>query len=299
MEDPDRYHIDNFVGALLAEDGLSRNTVVAYRRDIRHFSTVLAQKRVALLSARHADIHDYLAARLKSGHSPRSNARLVSALKRFYRYLLREGKIDHDPTAQIAAPRLGRYLPTNLTESEVETLLAVAPEASAVGLRDKAMLELLYACGLRVSELVGLEMSRLFPDAGYLRVTGKGNKERLVPIGEQAVKWALRYIDESRPVLLAGHGDCRAVFVTRRGGGMTRQGFWYAVKRLARLAGIRRPLSPHTLRHAFATHLLEHGADLRTVQMLLGHNNLSTTQIYTHVTGGRMKALHRTHHPRG
>ncbi len=299
MDYPGRSYVDSFIGSLLAEDGLSRNTVLAYRRDVRHFSTTLAQKGVALLAVRHEEIRGYLAERLESGHSPRSNARLVSALKRFYRYLLREGSIDHDPAAQIAAPRLGRYLPTNLTEDEVEALLAVAPEASSTGLRDKAMLELLYACGLRVSELVSLQVSQLFLDAGYLRVEGKGNKERLVPIGEQAIHWVLRYMDEARPALLAGHGSCKAAFVTRRGSGMTRQGFWYVVKRLARQAGIRQHLSPHTLRHAFATHLLDHGADLRTVQMLLGHNNLSTTQIYTHITGRRMKALHQAHHPRG
>ena len=299
MDYPGRCYIDDFVGALLAEDGLSRNTVLAYRRDVRHFSISLARKRVELPQARPEDIRGYLAERLKSGHSPRSNARLVSALKRFYRYLLREKKIDRDPTAQTASPRLGRHLPVCLTESEVDALLAAPPETSSAGLRDKAMLELLYACGLRVSELVGLQTSQLFLDAGYLRVAGKGNKERLVPIGEQAIEWVLRYIGEARPALLAGHGDCGAVFVTRRGGGMTRQGFWYVIKRLACRAGVSRRLSPHTLRHAFATHLLEHGADLRTVQVLLGHGNLSTTQIYTHITGERMKALHRAHHPRG
>ncbi len=291
--------IEAFISALVTQDGLSRNTIAAYRRDVRHFSAVMRRKDVGLQTVRREDVRGCLAERIGGGYTARSNARFISSLRRFYRYLVREGVIGKDPTEEISLPKFGRRLPSNLTESEVESLLAAPSWDTPVGLRDKAMLELLYACGLRVSELVGLETSQLFLDAGYLRITGKGGKERLVPIGDEAVEWVRRYLTGARVSLTARHGACKAVFVSRRGGALTRQAFWYAIKKLARKAGVSKPLSPHTLRHAFATHLLNHGADLRVVQLLLGHSDLSTTQIYTHVANARLKSLHQAHHPRG
>ncbi len=291
--------VEEFISVLLSEDGLSRNTVAAYRRDVVHFTAAMQRRNRALDSARREDVRACLAERADGGYNARSNARFVSSVRRFYRYLMREGVVEKDPTEEIASPKFGRRLPSDLSESEVENLLAAPSPDKPAGLRDKAMLELLYACGLRVSELVGLETSQLFLDAGYLRVVGKGSKERLVPIGEQAAEWVQRYFEEGRPALLAKHGGCKAVFVGNRGRALTRQAFWYALKKLARKAGIVKPLSPHTLRHAFATHLLNHGANLRVVQMLLGHSDLSTTQIYTHVANERLKSLHKAHHPRG
>ena len=299
MNSPANDCIDTFISTLLTQDGLSRNTVAAYRSDIRQFNAAMQRKGIALQSARREDVRNCLAERIGGGYNTRSNARFVSSLRRFYRYLVREGIVEKDPTEEILLPKLGRRLPSNLTESEVESLLAAPSEDTPSGLRDRAMLELLYACGLRVSELVGLELSQLFLDAGYLRITGKGGKERLVPIGEEAVESVKRYLAEARQLLSEKHGDCKAVFLSNRGGALTRQAFWYAIKRFARKAGVSKPLSPHTLRHAFATHLLNHGADLRVVQMLLGHSDLSTTQIYTHVANARLKSLHREHHPRG
>lgn len=299
MTDPADDRVEEFISTLLSQDGLSRNTAAAYRRDVAHFTAAIHRRKLALGSVRREDVRACLAERADGGYSARSNARFVSSIRRFYRYLVREGIVEKDPTEEIASPKLGRRLPSDLSESEVESLLAAPSPDQPAGLRDKAMLELLYACGLRVSELVGLETSQLFLDAGYLRVIGKGNKERLVPIGEQAAEWMQRYFDEGRPALLARHGGCRAVFVSNRGRALTRQAFWYALKKLARKAGVAKPLSPHTLRHAFATHLLNHGANLRVVQMLLGHSDLSTTQIYTHVANERLKSLHKAHHPRG
>ena len=229
---------------------------------------------------------------------PSSAARYSSALKRFYRYLLRENLIASDPTLNLDRPKLPRALPKTLTETDVERLLNSADSDTALGLRDRAMLETLYATGLRVSELVGLKLTALNLNDGVLRVTGKGNKDRLVPLGEESVQWLRRYMAEARPPLLEKRLS-DAVFVTARGEGMTRQAFWHLIKRRALAAGIIRPLSPHTLRHAFATHLLNHGADLRVVQMLLGHSDISTTQIYTHVARERLKQLHAQHHPRG
>ena len=291
--------VEEFISALLSQDGLSRNTVVAYRRDVARFVAAMRRKNVAIDTARREDVRACLAERADGGYTARSNARFISSIRRFYRYLAREGIVETDPTEEISSPKLGRRLPADLSESEVESLLAAPSPDKPTGLRDKAMLELLYACGLRVSELVGIETSQLFLDAGYLRVVGKGSKERLVPIGEQAAEWTQRYLEEGRPALLAKHANCKAVFVSNRGRGLTRQAFWYALKKLARKAGVVKPLSPHTLRHAFATHLLNHGANLRVVQMLLGHGDLSTTQIYTHVANERLKSLHKAHHPRG
>ena len=291
--------IDRFCDSLWLEDGLADLTLAAYRRDLRAFANWLEKERSRELKAvAPGDIEAYLAWRFARKTQPRSAARYTSALKRFYHHLLRENLIDHDPTLNLDGPKLPRSLPKSLSETEVEALLRVADTDTALGLRDRAMLEVLYATGLRVSELVGLNLTAISLDAGVLRVTGKGNKERLVPLGEEAVNWVGRYLQQSRPALMARR-QCDQLFVTARGGAMTRQAFWYLIKRHARGAGLTRPLSPHTLRHAFATHLLNHGADLRVVQMLLGHADISTTQIYTHVARERLKQLHAAHHPRG
>jgi integrase/recombinase XerD len=291
--------IDRFCDHLWLEDGLADLTLAAYRRDLKAFGSWLEQERTHELNAVMAgDIEAYLAWRFARRAQPRSAARYTSALKRFYRYLLREKLVAADPTLSLDSPKLPRTLPKTLTEADVERLLDSADAGTPLGLRDRAMLETLYATGLRVSELVGLKLTALNLNDGVLRVTGKGNKDRLVPLGEEAVQWLRRYMTTARPLLLEKQLS-DAVFVTTRGDGMTRQAFWYLIKRRAAAAGITRPLSPHTLRHAFATHLLNHGADLRVVQMLLGHSDISTTQIYTHVARERMKQLHAQHHPRG
>ena len=291
--------VDRFCDHLWLEDGLSNLTLAAYRRDLEAFGSWLGKARKQDLNAASpGDIEAYLAWRFATHAQPRSAARYTSALKRFYRYLLRENLIAADPTLNLDSPKLPRALPKTLTEDDVERLLDSADIDTPLGLRDRAMLETLYATGLRVSELVGLKLTALNLNDGVLRVTGKGNKDRLVPLGEEAVSWLKRYLTEARPLLMAKQLS-DAAFVTARGEGMTRQAFWYLIKRRARAAGVTRPLSPHTLRHAFATHLLNHGADLRVVQMLLGHSDISTTQIYTHVARERMKQLHAQHHPRG
>jgi len=291
--------IDRFCDHLWLEDGLADLTLAAYRRDLKTFGAWLDKERKHDLDAvAPGDIEAYLAWRFAHRAQPRSAARYTSALKRFYRYLLRENLVAADPTLNLDSPKLPRALPKTLTESDVERLLDSADIDSPLGLRDRAMLETLYATGLRVSELVGLKLTAVNLNDGVLRVTGKGNKDRLVPLGEEAVQWLRRYLSDARPLLLEKNLS-DAVFVTARGGGMTRQAFWYLIRRRAQAAGITRPLSPHTLRHAFATHLLNHGADLRVVQMLLGHSDISTTQIYTHVARERMKQLHAQHHPRG
>jgi integrase/recombinase XerD len=299
MPEPINALIDRFCDHLWLEDGLSDLTLAAYRRDLNAFGTWLEKERAHALDAAVAgDVEAYLAWRFARHAQPRSAARYTSALKRFYRYLLRENLIAADPTLNLDSPKLPRSLPKTLTEAEVERLLDSADINTPLGLRDRAMLETLYATGLRVSELVGLKLTAVNLNDGVLRVTGKGNKDRLVPLGEEAVSWLRRYLADARPSLMEKNLS-DAVFVTARGGAMTRQAFWYLIKRRARAAGIERPLSPHTLRHAFATHLLNHGADLRVVQMLLGHSDISTTQIYTHVARERMKQLHAQHHPRG
>jgi integrase/recombinase XerD len=291
--------LDQFCDALWLEDGLSRNTLEAYRRDLRQFGVWLQKNRgLQITDAQRADLLAYLAERFQRNAKPRSAARLLSSLKRFYRFVLREGHTRLDPTLQLEAPKLPRSLPKILTEQDVEHLLAAPDSRLPLGLRDRAMLETLYASGLRVSELVSLTLPQLDQDGGVLRAFGKGAKERLVPLGEEALVWIRRYLLEGRPrILQAQRSD--ALFVTARGGPMSRQAFWSLIKRYALRAGIRKPLSPHTLRHAFATHLLNHGADLRVVQLLLGHADISTTQIYTHVARERLKQLHAKHHPRG
>lgn len=292
--------LDEFCDNLWLEDGLSRNTLDSYRRDLMKFSVWLGKLRGAtILQATHADIQDYLGhmvAELKA--KPASTGRTISSLKRLFRYLLRQGRIETDPTLQIDTPKLPRNLPKSLTEQDVESLLNAPDTQTPLGLRDRAMFEVLYATGLRVSELVTLRIAQVSMDMGVVRVMGKGSKERLVPLGEEALDWLRRYLAEGRPVLLAGK-VADALFVTARAEGMTRQMFWYLIKKHAQAGGLHKPLSPHTLRHAFATHLLNHGADLRVVQMLLGHSDISTTQIYTHVARERLKKLHAEHHPRG
>ncbi len=291
--------LDEFCDTLWLEDGLSRNSLDSYRRDLRIFSEWLAKTRgKSLLKAEHSDLLAYLSQRFQNNIKPRSAARLLSSLKRFYRYLHREGRIQTDPSLEIEGPKLPRGLPGVLTEDDVQALIVAPDVKTALGLRDRAMLETLYASGLRVSELVSLTVSQLNQNAGVLRVLGKGAKERLVPLGEEALDWVRRYLATARPELLSARG-CDALFVTARARAMTRQAFWNLIKRYAAVAGIRKKVSPHTLRHAFATHLLNHGADLRAVQMLLGHTDISTTQIYTHVARERLKDLHAKHHPRG
>ncbi|MCB1926305.1 MAG: site-specific tyrosine recombinase XerD [Gammaproteobacteria bacterium] len=291
--------IEAFADAVWMERGLARNTLSSYQSDLRHCAAWLRDAEgVGLRDARRDQLLSYLAAGVDEGVRPRTSARRLSTLRQFYQWVVREQLRPDDPTAQIEAPRLGRPLPKSLSEAEVDALLEAPDLTTAEGLRDRAMLELLYATGLRVSELVGLQPDQMSLTQGVVRVIGKGGKERLVPLGEQAIDWLQRYLREARPVLL-GAQPAASLFVTRRGDGMTRQAFWYRIKKHAAGAGIRQTLSPHTVRHAFATHLVNHGADLRVVQLLLGHSSLSTTQIYTHVARERLQALHARHHPRG
>jgi len=299
MKVSSRQRIDEFCDALWLEDGLARNTLDSYRRDLAQFAAWAAARGIDdLLAADQAAIQDYLAHKFRNHARASSAARLLSSLKRFFRHAVRQNQVVCDPTLHIAAPKLPRSLPKSLTESDVEQLLAAPAADEPLGLRDRAMIELLYACGLRVSELVTLQVPQVSRDMGVVRVLGKGAKERLVPLGEEALGWLERYLREGRPQILNGR-PCDALFVTARAAAMTRQGFWQMIKRYALQAGISKPISPHTLRHAFATHLLNHGADLRVVQLLLGHADISTTQIYTHVARERMKQLHQQHHPRG
>ena len=294
--DPAAAAIDAFLDALWMERGLSENTLQAYRNDLHAFARWQHDKKASLLRTNTGDIHRYLA--VQGQRSARSTARRLSSLRRFFQYQVREGRMQLDPTEGVASPRLGRPLPRSLTEAEVEALLQAPDTGTVLGLRDRAMLEVLYATGLRVSELVGLRLEQLNLRQGVVRITGKGNKERLVPLGEEAMDWLQRYLRDARAELYKGRPDT-TLFPSSRGRPQTRQTFWYAIKRYAIKAGIAKPLSPHVLRHAFATHLLNHGADLRVVQMLLGHSDISTTQIYTHIARERLKELHAQHHPRG
>ena len=298
MGSPDAQLLDQFLDGIWLESGLSANTLAAYRADLRAFQSWLAKKGLALEQATRADLLAYLAANVRVGLSPRSSARHLSTLRRFYRYLLIQGRTQADPTADVRSPVIGRPLPKNISEQGVEKLLSTPPRDTALGSRDRAMLETMYASGLRVSELVGLTLNELDLTTGLVRVVGKGGRERIVPLGEEASESLREYLGQARSDLLKAQLT-DAVFVTRRGGPMTRQAFWQLIKRYAQQAGIGAEFSPHSLRHAFATHLLNHGADLRSVQMLLGHTDLSTTQIYTHVARARLQSLHGTHHPRG
>lgn len=291
--------IDRFLDVFWSERGVSRNTLASYERDLRLLCHWLNGRDIQLESASRGDLLEYLAIRVREGAKSTTTARLLSSLRRFYRWQIRENLRKDDPTAQIEAPKQGRKLPGTLSEEEVDGLLQAPDTSEPLGLRDRAMLELLYATGLRVSELVGIRLGELSLANGVIRITGKGNKERLVPMGEEALDWIQAYLRDARPALMQGKELDEAVFVTNRGKGMSRQMFWVLIQRYAVEAGIVRSISPHTLRHAFATHLLNHGADLRVVQMLLGHSDLSTTQIYTHVAQARLQDLHRKHHPRG
>jgi integrase/recombinase XerD len=289
--------VDAFVDALWLEDGLSANTLAAYRRDLGAYGQWLASRNLALETSTEADLNAYFAARHASTRASSANRRLT-VFKRFFRWALREGRVHSDPTLRLMAARQPLRLPKALSEAQVDQLLAAPDLSTALGLRDKAMLELLYASGLRVSELVGLKTFQVGSNEGVVRIMGKGSKERLVPFGAVAREHLQAYLVGARPQILAGQ-QTDALFVTARGAGMSRVMFWMLVKKYARQAGIAVPLSPHTLRHAFATHLLNHGADLRAVQMLLGHADISTTTIYTHVARERLKVLHAAHHPRG
>ncbi|GMR07751.1 MAG: site-specific tyrosine recombinase XerD [Gammaproteobacteria bacterium] len=294
----DNEGIDVFLDNLWLEKGLSRNTLDAYRADLNSLSTWLGQRKTGLLSANREDLLKYIAQRVSGGAHSRSMARLLSTMRSFYQYHLREKNIQTNPSEKIESPRLGRSLPSILTESEVEALLEAPDTSTPVGLRDRTMLEVLYATGLRVSELILLTTSQINLRQGVIRVTGKGNKERLVPLGDEAIDWLEKYYQSGRDSFIKATAK-DTVFPSLRGKPMSRQTFWYAIKRHTAKAGINKKISPHTLRHAFATHLLNHGADLRVVQLLLGHSDLSTTQIYTHVAMERLKSLHGEHHPRG
>jgi len=288
-----------FLDALWVEDGLSDNSVAAYRTDLKLFARWLDDKRKKdLLTCSPADVSSYLSHRLVEGISNRSTARFLSTMKRFYLYAIREGWLGENPVAGISMPVLGKKLPALLSEQEVEDLLQAPDILTALGYRDRAMLEVLYASGLRVSELVSLKLSEVNFRQGLVRITGKGDKDRLVPLGEEALVWLENFIKQWRVDILA-EKKTEYVFPTKRGAGMTRQAFWYLIKRYTQLAGISKSISPHSLRHAFATHLLNHGADLRVVQLLLGHSDLSTTQIYTHIAKERLQDIHQRFHPRG
>ena len=290
--------VNQFVDALWLEKGLADNTLASYRSDLTHFATWLDSQGSSLLAVDGITIQHYLAHRLELGFKATSTARVLSVLRRFFQYLHREQLREDDPSILIAGPKLPALLPKDLSEQQVLSLLDEPNVEDPLELRDKAMLELLYATGLRVTELVSLSMENISLRQGLVRVTGKGNKERLVPMGEEALHWLTLYFKEARAILLKEQ-TADIVFPSRRAREMTRQTFWHRIKFYAQRAGITTQLSPHTLRHAFATHLLNHGADLRVVQMLLGHSDLSTTQIYTHVATHRLNALHEEHHPRG
>ncbi|MGX5174443.1 site-specific tyrosine recombinase XerD [Aliikangiella sp. IMCC44653] len=298
IAEQDANQIGLFLDNLWMHDGLSQHTLNSYKTDLCQYARYLTQQAADLLSANNVTLQNYLANRAQKKLSARSTARLLSCLRRFYAYAIEVGLIADDPTAGIASPKLGRALPHTLTESEVELLLHAPDSESELGIRDLAMLELMYASGLRVSELISLEFSQVDLNQGVLRVLGKGSKERLVPFGDSASDCLQSYLVKARPVLL-GSKKCDFLFLSQRGQQMSRQTFWYRIKHWAKVAGIKKHLSPHTLRHAFATHLLTHGADLRTLQLLLGHSDLSTTQIYTHIAKERLKSVHAQHHPRG
>lgn len=291
--------IDRFIDSLWAQKGLAELTLAAYQQDLTQFSRWLSDQGGSLVKAASADIQQFLAQRFERGASARSNARMLSTLKQFYRHLVRQGERQDNPTALISAPKIHRSLPQSMGERDVEKLLQAPDIEGAYGMRDRCMLELMYSSGLRVSELVGLELNQVNSRLGLVRLIGKGSKERVVPVGEEALHWLQRYLREARPALQAGRRANDALFLSSRGTGITRQAFWQNIKKHLLKAGVKTAFSPHSLRHAFATHLLNHGADLRTLQMLLGHSSLSTTQIYTHIAQSRLQSIHAEHHPRG
>lgn len=294
----DQQLVELWLTSLWLEKGLSDNSRASYQRDLWRYAVWLNGRGLELVQADRAELQAYLNWRLEQQLKSSSTSRLLSCLRGFYRFLLRERYLDVDPTLNLDNPRLARPLPKTLTENEVERLLAAPDCYDVLGLRDRAMLEVLYASGLRISELVGLQLEQVNQRLGVIRVVGKGDKERLVPVGDEALRWIEKYLHSARPELVRSTRE-EALFLSQRGQQMTRQAFWYRIRRYAVESGIDKPLSPHVLRHAFATHLLNHGADLRVVQMLLGHSDLSTTQIYTHVANHRLQSLHQEHHPRG
>ena len=290
--------IDVFLDAIWMERGLSKNTLAAYRADLVALSRWLDGRDINMVEATRENLVEFIAARVEKGARPRSTARQLSSFRRFYRYLVRENQVQDDPTANIQMPKIGRTLPKTLSEGKVEDLLSAPEISDPLGFRDRTMLEVLYATGLRVSELINLKLSQVNLNQGVVRIVGKGDRERLIPLGEESMEWIAKFVQGARlEILLERQTDY--LFPTRRGDRMTRQAFWHIIKRYARKASIGKELSPHSLRHAFATHLLNNGADLRVVQMLLGHSDLSTTQIYTHVAQERLKDFHSKHHPRG
>lgn len=291
--------IERFLDSLWAQKGLAELTLSAYQQDLLQFSRWLAKRRQKLSAADQHSIQQFLAERFANGASARSNARLLSTLKQYYRHLIRGGERQDNPTALISAPRIHRSLPQSLGETDIEKLLEAPDLDSNYGLRDRCMLELMYSSGLRVSELVGLQLNQINTNLGLVRLIGKGNKERVIPVGEEALHWLAQYMKQARPGLQSAKSINDALFLSSRGSAITRQAFWQNIKKHLLKAGIKTVFSPHSLRHAFATHLLNHGADLRTVQMLLGHSSLSTTQIYTHIAQSRLQSIHAQHHPRG
>ena len=291
--------IDQFIDSLWAQKGLAELTLSAYQQDLTQFSRWLAPRNSSLSAAQQTDIQQFLGERFERGSSARSNARLLSTLKQFYRHLVRLGQRQDNPTALVSAPRIHRSLPQAMNERDVEKLLQAPDLASDYGMRDRCMLELMYSSGLRVSELVGLQLNQVNTRLGLVRLVGKGSKERVVPVGEEALHWLQRYLQQARPALQVTAAINDALFLSSRGTAITRQAFWQNIKKHLLTAGVKTVFSPHSLRHAFATHLLNHGADLRTVQMLLGHSSLSTTQIYTHIAQTRLQSIHAQHHPRG
>jgi integrase/recombinase XerD len=291
--------IDRFIDSLWAQKGLAELTLGAYQQDLLQFSRWLATHRQKLVDAEQSSIQQFLAERFANGASARSNARLLSTLKQYYRYLIRIGERQDNPTALISAPKIHRSLPQSMGEMDIEKLLDAPDLESNFGLRDRCMLELMYSSGLRVSELVGLQLNQINTNLGLVRLIGKGNKERVIPVGEEALHWLAKYVKQARPELQSAKSISDALFLSSRGSAITRQAFWQNIKKHLLKAGIKTVFSPHSLRHAFATHLLNHGADLRTVQMLLGHSSLSTTQIYTHIAQARLQSIHAQHHPRG
>jgi len=291
--------IDRFIDILWSQKGLAELTLSAYQQDLLQFSRWLATHRQKLFDADQSSIQQFLAERFANGASARSNARLLSTLKQYYRYLIRIGERQDNPTALISAPKIHRSLPQSLGETDVEKLLDAPDLESNFGLRDRCMLELMYSSGLRVSELVGLQLNQINTNLGLVRLIGKGNKERVIPVGEEALHWLAKYVKQARPGLQSTKSISDALFLSSRGTAITRQAFWQNIKKHLLKAGVKTVFSPHSLRHAFATHLLNHGADLRTVQMLLGHSSLSTTQIYTHIAQARLQSIHAQHHPRG
>ena len=291
--------IERFIDSLWSQKGLAELTLSAYQQDLLQFSRWLATQQRKLADAEQASIQQFLAERFANGASARSNARLLSTLKQYYRYLIRIGERQDNPTALINAPKIHRSLPQSLGEMDIEKLLGAPDLDSNFGLRDRCMLELMYSSGLRVSELVGLQLNQINTNLGLVRLIGKGNKERVIPVGEEALYWLMKYVKQARPELQSAKSISDALFLSSRGSAITRQAFWQNIKKHLLKAGIKTVFSPHSLRHAFATHLLNHGADLRTVQMLLGHSSLSTTQIYTHIAQARLQSIHAQHHPRG